>query len=149
MIYEINPRKTALLIIDAQREYSSPERPLFTPDAIETISRINDVSMVCRESRVPVLIIMHVNDALARDVGRMADFSSDEVFVGGSKYIEVDPRLTIQDSDIIIEKTRYSAFVNSNLESYLKTAQVDTLIITGFMTGYCSDSTARHAHDLD
>jgi biuret amidohydrolase len=49
----------------------------------------------------------------------------------------------------VVDKTRYSAFVNTRLESILKTWGVDTLVISGLMTQYCSVTTARHAHDLD
>jgi nicotinamidase-related amidase len=57
--------------------------------------------------------------------------------------------LTPLEGNIIVDKTRYSAFVNTKLESVLKTFYVDTLIITGLMTNYCCVTTARHAHDLD
>lgn len=149
MIYEIKNNKTALLIIDAQKEYSNEERPLFTSDFKETIEKINIISNACRKSGIPVFLVKHVHDSKGRDVGRMGDFSSDEVFVQDGEFTEFDASLDVDDVDIIITKTRYSAFVNTNIESYLKSLNIDTLLITGFMEGYCSVTTARHAHDLD
>merc|ERR1712125_241045 len=48
-----------------------------------------------------------------------------------------------------VSKTRYSAFVGTNLESDLKKKGIDTVVVTGFMTQFCVTTTTRHAHDLD
>lgn len=149
MIYQIQKQKTALLIIDAQKEYSGSDRPLYTADFAETANNINRLSEQFRNNGMPVFLVRHVHDADGRDVGRMGDFSTDEVFTKGSTFTDIDPLIITAENDILIEKTRYSSFVNTNLESYLKTLQVDTIIITGFMVGYCCVTTARHAHDLD
>jgi len=148
MIYNIT-NKTALLIIDAQNEYSDTTRPLYVEDFKSTIENINQLSKKFREKNLPIFLIKHIHDISGNDVGRMGDFSDDEVFSEGSKFSELDTNLIKNENDIIIEKTRYSSFVNTKLESYLKTLNIDTLVITGFMTGYCSVTTARHAHDLD
>jgi nicotinamidase-related amidase len=63
--------------------------------------------------------------------------------------VEIVPPLAPREDEPVVDKTRYSAFVNTRLESILKTWGVDTVLITGLMTQYCSVSTARHAHDLD
>lgn len=148
MIYDIT-KTTALLIIDAQNEYSDSERPLYVSDFQDTLTNINSLSKKFREQNLPVFLVKHIHDIKGNDVGRMGDFSEDEVFSENSSFSELDIHLIQEDSDIVIEKTRYSSFVNTKLESYLKTLNIDTLVITGFMTGYCSVTTTRHAHDLD
>jgi nicotinamidase-related amidase len=149
MIYSINKMKSALLIIDAQNEYSDTQRPLHVQDFKETVEKINQISSMCRLAKIPVILIKHVHDKSGLDVGRMGDFSSDEVFTDGTSYTDIHSDVLTDDNDIIVTKNRYSAFVNTGLESYLKTLNVDTIIITGFMTSYCSVTTARHGHDLD
>jgi nicotinamidase-related amidase len=149
MIYPIDKSKTVLLIIDAQQEYSTLDRPLFVADFDETVNQINLISHECREAGIPVILIKHIHAKSGLDVGRMGDFSPDEVFTEGSEFAKLATSLVINESDITIEKTRYSSFINTSLESFLKTLGADTLLVTGFMTGYCSVTTARHAHDLD
>ncbi|AFZ13637.1 isochorismatase hydrolase [Crinalium epipsammum PCC 9333] len=146
--YKIEPN-SALLIIDAQQEYSNSNRPLFTSDFNETVLNINKISQACRQQKIPVFIVKHLLDRSGRNAGRMADFISEQVFIDGEQYAESDSSVVVDESDIVIEKTRYSAFINTNLEAYLKSLGINTVLVTGFMTGYCSVTTARHAHDLD
>ena len=50
-------------------------------------------------------------------------------------------------TDYYIEKTTYSSMTEP-MVAKLKERGVDTIIITGFMTQFCSVTTSRHAHDL-
>lgn len=49
--------------------------------------------------------------------------------------------------DYYIEKTTYSAMTEP-MAAKLRELGTDTIIVTGFMTQYCSVTTSRHAHDL-
>ncbi len=84
------------------------------------------------------------------DAGRTADLDDTPSFVAGTRGVELIPELAPRPEEpVVCDKTRYSAFVNTRLESILKTWGADTVLITGLMTQYCSVTTARHAHDLD
>lgn len=50
-------------------------------------------------------------------------------------------------ADYYTEKTTYSAMTEP-VAAKLREHGIDTIIVTGFMTQFCSVSTARHAHDL-
>ena len=148
-LYDLPSNRTALLIIDAQKVYSSIESPLCVSDFPGTIANINTLAKACRERGMPVFVIRHVYDSDERDVGRLGDFGLQGLWKEGAIYAEMDPNLSVSGSDIQIEKSRFSAFMNTSLEAYLKSMNIDTVIVTGFMTQYCSVTTARHAHDLD
>ena len=49
----------------------------------------------------------------------------------------------------MIQKHRYSAFYDTDLDTYLRGCAVDTVIITGCMTNYCCGATARDAFFRD
>jgi ureidoacrylate peracid hydrolase len=149
MTYEPDPARTALLVIDAQREYFDPDGALFTEHAAEILENLLALLDGARRSGTRVVWIRHVMAADGTDAGRMGDFDDTPSFVAGTSGVEITPRLVPEDGEPIVDKTRYSAFVNTRLESILKTWGVDTLLITGLMTQYCSVTTARHAHDLD
>ncbi|MDA9554368.1 cysteine hydrolase, partial [Emcibacteraceae bacterium] len=53
----------------------------------------------------------------------------------------------VKPSDLHIEKNRYSAFIqgSSNLDAQLKSADIDTVFITGTLTDVCCECSARDA----
>jgi nicotinamidase-related amidase len=148
MIYKLEPRRTALLIIDAQREYFDEDGALFTPHALEIRANLMRLLAAARTTGTRVVFVRHVQTADGSDIGRMADFDSTASFIAGTTGVEIIPELEPAADEPVVDKTRYSAFVNTRLESILKTSGVDTLIVAGLMTQYCSVTTTRHGHDL-
>src|SRR5262249_50746011 len=67
----------------------------------------------------------------------------------GSDEVERDPRLTLASGALQLNKSRYSAFVGTGLHEILQRERIGRIAVTGFMTDYCCETTARHGHDLD
>jgi ureidoacrylate peracid hydrolase len=149
MLYDPDPARTALLVIDAQREYFDTDGALYTPHAEEIRDHLVRLLEAARAAGLPVVFIRHVMAADGSDAGRMADLDDTPSFVAGTRGVELIPELAPRPEEPVVDKTRYSAFVNTRLESILKTWGADTVLISGLMTQYCSVTTARHAHDLD
>jgi nicotinamidase-related amidase len=145
----IEAQRCALLVIDAQREYFDHDGALYTPNAMEIMEPLQRLLGAARRHGVAVIYVRHVFAADGSDVGRMADFDDTPSFIEGTRHAEIVNELAPLPGEPVVAKTRYSAFVNTRLESVLKTAGIDTVIVTGLMTQYCSVTTARHAHDLD
>jgi len=63
--------------------------------------------------------------------------------LGHQLWVELD----VQPNDAIVRKARYSAFIqdSSNIEEVLRARGIDTVIVTGTVTGVCCESTARDA----
>jgi nicotinamidase-related amidase len=51
--------------------------------------------------------------------------------------------------DVTIIKSRYSAFIGTELDLILRSHSIDTLIIGGVLTNVCCESTAREARMRD
>ena len=68
-----------------------------------------------------------------------------------SKGYELFPDLKVEPQDLIVEKKRYSAFIqgSSDLEAILRQRGLDTLLITGTVTNVCCELTARDAMMLN
>jgi nicotinamidase-related amidase len=99
-----------------------------------------------------LVYVRHVHRKDGSDSGRMFDYlgSPGEIgFPEDSTEVEVDPRLTLAPGALQVTKSRYSAFVGTDLDSALRARQIDRIAVTGFMTNYCCETTARHGHDLD
>lgn len=143
----------ALLIIDPQRVYTDPKSELYCADAEETISRINRLVNLATRKGWLILTVRHIHKADGSDLGRMFDYAGDESgefnFREGSQEVEYDDRLILPSGATEIVKTRYSAFAGTALNETLKRYNVSRVVVVGFMTNFCCESTAREAHDRD
>jgi nicotinamidase-related amidase len=82
----------------------------------------------------------------------MFDFTGEKgdiEFKKGSVETEFIDGLNVIQGSITISKTRYDAFISTPLDSVLKQNSIEKVVICGFMTNFCCESTARHAHDAD
>lgn len=144
--------RTALLVIDVQRIYTDPTGSLACTDAAATVTAINKLISRFEANKDLIVYVRHVHSSDGSDLGRMFDFAGeaeDFNFVDGTEEVEYDPRLRIVLNATHIVKKRYSAFVGTMLQERLVDTEIDTVVICGFMTNFCCDSTARQAHDLD
>src|SRR4030095_3323424 len=59
--------------------------------------------------------------------------------------------LDVRVEDLIVEKNRFSAFIqgSSNLAEVLRARGLDTILVTGTVTNVCCESTARDAMMLN
>ncbi|KAJ5729426.1 uncharacterized protein N7483_003934 [Penicillium malachiteum] len=54
----------------------------------------------------------------------------------GSADVQIDPRFTIDEEDMILHKTRWSATTGNSLEQILKAQGIDTVIIVSMQESY-------------
>ncbi|MBW9063040.1 cysteine hydrolase [Rhizobium herbae] len=142
----------AILVIDVQKVYTDPASPLHCVGNGDVIANINAIVAAAETAGDLVVQIRHVHRADGSDAGRMFDFSGEpgEIgFVAGTEEVEDDPRLKIAAGALSISKQRYSSFIGTGLDRMLRERSVDRIVVTGFMTNFCCEATARHGHDLD
>lgn len=65
----------------------------------------------------------------------------------GTPDLEVISELAPRPGEAVINKTTASAFNSSNFESYLRSKEIDALVVTGVGTNYCVEMTFRDASD--
>jgi len=150
---KLNPRKTALLVIDMQNDFLLPRALLWTQGGVAVLSNIARLVRACRKRRVPVIYTAHVHQDPKVDGGMTAfwwpDLMQKRALVSGKKGAAVIKSLAAKPGEPIILKHRYSAFYNTELEVVLRGLGVEDLIITGVMTNICCESTARDAFVRD
>lgn len=156
----ITPARTAVLIVDMQVDFASPEGALATyfdmsvvQPAVEAAKRLADAA---RTAGVPLvfagLFTTPETDSLAwreriRRQGGDPDSEAGICRSGatGSGFYGPQPA----PGELVIRKTRYSAFQGGELDARLRGMGVDTLVIAGLTTECCVDTTVRDAFDLD
>ena len=145
--------KSALLVIDPQKVYTNKKSELFCKDSTRTVERINSLIEVFQQANKLIFLIRHIHKRDGSDLGRMFDFTGepeeDFNFKEGDEEVEYDPRLTKPRGVTELKKNRYSAFAGTTLENTLRQQEIDRVVICGFMTNFCCESTARYAHDAD
>ncbi len=67
---------------------------------------------------------------------------------GGWDFDLVDA-LAPQPGDIVLHKTRYSAFFNSQLDSTLRSRGIRNIVFVGIATNVCVESTLRDGFHLE
>lgn len=123
---------SAVLVIDVQRGlFDEVPRPYA---ADETIDRINRLTARAREAGAPVLFIQHEQTA-----GLLA-FDSDGWQLAAG--------LVAKEQDGRVRKTTPDSFLRTGLAEMLAEKGVNDLIICGYATEFCVDTTTRRAAAL-
>jgi ureidoacrylate peracid hydrolase len=156
----LDPAKTALVVVDMQNAFMLPGvAHALCPMAEKIVPNINRLARAVRESGGTVVWIKTTfkDDALknwstyfemvtpqqgAKRIAALTD---------GSKGHELWAALDVRPDDLIVEKNRFSAFIqgSSNLAEVLRKRGIDTVLITGTVTNVCCESTARDAMMLN
>lgn len=136
----------AVLVIDIQKGMTDPKNPLGSklPGMVEAASRIIDTA---HEVNVPVLFTRAITyDENALDMGIFAKkIPALGTLQPGSKWVEIDDRITVDEDDYVLDKQQQSAFHGTELHSMLTTMGVDTLIVLGCSTSGCVRATVFDA----
>ena len=123
--------KLAVLVIDVQRGLCDhPPRPY---EAEEVVRRINALTARARAAGVPVAFIQH-----EEAVG--LEFDSEGWQLAGALQVEV--------SDTRFRKTTPDSFLRTPLQAWLSGHDVHRVVICGYSTEYCVDTTTRRAAGL-
>jgi ureidoacrylate peracid hydrolase len=144
---------SALIVIDPQNIYTVRGEDLFCRDSKKTIERINQLIDRFRSLEEPIVFVRHVHKADGSDLGRMFDYAGDDDaefnFIEGTSSVEYSPALKIPKEGRHFVKNRYSAFSSQAFVRHLAELRVSRLVVCGFMTNFCCESTARDGHDRD
>ncbi len=130
----LDPDKTALLVIDFQKEYFSGRMPI--PDGEKAL--VNAKRLIARADQdgIRVYHVQHVTPA------------GSPVFAEDSEMSRFHDAIQPSASHAVISKSSVSVFPTTDLDQRLKEAGIDTLIIAGLMTHACVAGAARDAVPL-
>ena len=152
---KLDPKKTALLVIDMQNAFVAPGAPVEVPAARDIVPAINRLAAELRRRKVPVIWVLHENAQDGSDWdGFFGAFVSDRkkaagALSSGSELQKLWPKLETAPQDLRVAKNRYSAFIKNDFEKKLQERGIDTLLIAGTKTNVCCECTARDAMMLD
>jgi len=166
----VDPATTAVIVIDMQNAYASPGGYLDLAGfdisgAAAVIRNIKGVLETARGAGLPVIFFQngwdgayveaggpgspnfHKSNAL-KTMRQRPELEGKLLARGGWDYELVDD-LTPEPSDIVLHKTRYSGFFNSQLDSVLRSRGIRNLVFVGIATNVCVESTLRDGFFLE
>jgi nicotinamidase-related amidase len=132
----IQPEKTALLVIDVQNEYFDGKWPI--PDGESALQQIEEAIEGCGAHGTRVIYVQHAS--LRPEMG---------IFMPGSHGFDLHPRLRPREEDLRLVKNYPGCFSKTPLEEWLRREGIDTIVISGYMTHMCCDTTAREGFHRD
>jgi ureidoacrylate peracid hydrolase len=153
---DIDPARTAHIVVDLQNGFMAPGQPAEIPMAREIVPNVNRISTALRAAGGLVVYIQNTIDEAAKEAwsnwftymtGDRRKASMQAAFAEGSYGHALWPELEVLPRDLKVRKNRFGAFVpgSSRLHAQLQERGIDTLIITGTATNVCCESTARDA----
>ena len=123
--------KQAVLIIDVQRNlFDTAPRPHEADDVIE---RINALCARARNAGVPVFFIQHEDD---------------QSLTYESAGWELQGNLGTATGDAMVRKRTPDSFLRTNLGDLLSAQGVKQVVIAGYASEFCIDTTVRRAAAL-
>ncbi|KAL8537623.1 hypothetical protein ACS0TY_012662 [Phlomoides rotata] len=150
---EMKWKNTALLVIDMQKDFILPGGPMHVGGGADIVPNVIKAVKVARSRGIPIIWVVREHDPLGRDVElfRRHLYGDDKPkpTSKGSVGAELVDGLVIKDDDYKLVKTRFSAFFNTHLHSYLQGAGINKLVITGVQTPNCIRQTVFDAVALD
>ena len=126
-------KDSALIMVDCQNTYRRGVMQLTNVEP--AILEAQKLLSMARDLKIPVIHIQH--DA---GVGSPYDVTADI----GAISVEVAPK----NGEAVVVKNYPNAFWHTNLEAQLKALGIENVVLAGFMTHVCINSTARGAFNL-
>lgn len=128
--------KNALIIIDIQNDYfKNGKMTLHQSD--EACVQAKQLLNHYRSNNQPVIIVQHVMDR-----------PNAPFFQINTQGAEIHPEIVPSANEKHIVKRSPNAFINTDLNDYLKQNEISSLTLCGMMTHMCIDATTRAASDL-
>lgn len=160
----------AVIVVDMQNAYLSKGGHLdlagFDRDGAEdVVIAMRHLLADARSADVPIIYLQNGWDPAYREAGgadspnqmksnalrlmrRRPKLAGTLLAKGGWDY-ELRNEIAMQDGDFLVQKSRYSGFVNSPLDSILRSRGIKYLLVAGVATNVCVETTIRDAFGLE
>ena len=155
---EIDPRKTAILVVDMQNAFidkagSLARMGIPVERTGRPIPHIQRILARGRAAKMPVIFLRMVLRKDFADAGILGKVFPPLRELGhcaeGSWDAEFVPAMQPAAGDFVIDKNRFSGFFETRLDTTLRCLGADTLIVTGIATNVCVEGTVRDAFHRD
>lgn len=139
----LDPKKTALIVIDLQRGIVA--RPVVPHSSAEIVQRSNRLAKRFREMGAAVV---YVRVDMADFLELPVDVPSRDPNAPPPSASELVPEAGFAPGDLLITKRHWGAFAGTELEQELKRRGVDLIVLIGISSNIGVESAARQGTGL-
>ncbi|MDX6519689.1 MAG: hypothetical protein QOF08_294 [Gaiellales bacterium] len=156
----VDPNTTAVVLIEYQNDFTSEGGALH--DAVKGVmgetGMMDNTSRVVDEARRAGATIVHAPISFAAGYGELGPAEKvfgilkgvvdSGAFVKGSWGAEICDQMAPQEGDIVVEGKRgLDTFATTNIDFVLRSREISTVVLGGFLTNCCVESTMRTAYE--
>jgi len=135
------PTKSALLVLDMQDYFLNKQSHAYIPSAEIMLPQIKKLIDIYNLNGLNIIATKHIN---TKENAKMMGRWWSELITEENEFSQIKSGL-IEQNTIIITKSQYDAFYNTNLDELLREMGIEQLIVTGVMTHLCCETTIRSA----
>jgi len=131
----MNNQNTALVLIDLQKESNFGLEQLD-----QVVANTKKLIDGFREKDIPIIYTRQINraDRIGLSLGEpLNNDGTPYYYNSANESIEILDAIKPQDGDIVVDKYRWSAFYETNLDFILKSLHVENIVIGGLVTDGC------------
>ena len=128
-------KRTAVLVIDLQRGAFDGVRFSVISEPQRLLGNALLLVGAARKSSIPIIFVQHCEGA-------------GEVFEEGSVQGQLHESLAPLPTEKVLKKHASSAFENTDLETTLRSLEVEKLVLCGLQSEFCISNTAKAALEL-
>ena len=154
----MNPETTAIVLIEFQNDFTSPGGVFHdaVKDVMARTGMLANTIAVVKAAREAGVAVMHTPITFAEGYGELTGHPygilkgvvDNRAFRKGSWGAAIVDALKPQEGDIVIEGKRgLDAFPSTNLDFILRSKGIRTVVLAGFLTNCCVESTMRSAYE--
>ena len=154
----IDPSTTALLLIEYQNDFTTEGGALHAgvKDVMDSTGMLAKTAQAAAQARAAGVTVMYApitfaqgyGEITAHPYGILKGVVDGKAFVRGSWGAAIVDSLAPQPGDIIVEGKRgLDTFASTNLDFILRSRGTKTLVVGGFLTNCCVESTVRTGYE--
>jgi maleamate amidohydrolase len=139
--------KPGLVVVDFQRGFTDPTFPMGGAPMVEAaILQTARLMRAAKQAGLPVIACVNAYDSPRAaphwKVAAVKDFTP------GGAEAELDPRIAVEEPDVLLVKSAPSIFFATPAAAILTRERVDTVIVTGCITSGCVRASVNDAFSL-
>jgi ureidoacrylate peracid hydrolase len=152
-----DPEVACLIVVDVQNDFCSPkgaaaQRGEDVSAAVEIVPRLTRLIEGARSVSMPIVYIKTVHSEWTDTPSwlyRKPNGGDLKTCREGTWGVEFYEGVSPLPNERIVIKHRYSAFINTDLNTVLKAKGIESVLVTGVATNVCVETTARDAFVYD
>ncbi len=155
---ELDPATTAVVLIEYQNDFTTEGGVLHEAVApvMESNGLLANTAALVDAARAAGVTVMHApitfaegyNEITSHPYGILKGVVDGKAFVKGSWGAAIVDDLAPKDGDIVIEGKRgLDTFASTNLDFILRSKGIRTILLGGFLTNCCVESTMRTGYE--